>query len=336
MSSCPRWAAARATSSGIATSSRCSWETTGQTSATIANSRSPPRAIGSIWPSTSTTRAMTNPGAPDGPPPRASMKRRTSGMPPRASTRSVSGPCRPARSGAQISIASRARGPMRGGISSAGSPPVWSIAIRTMYPRTSARSFSPAARIRSRPDGMGGERAPAIGSVDRERLRSDDAVRSLIHDGIPDAGMPGFTLMEPELSQIIAFVRSRVTPARESMPPGDPDAGQAFFFGVGGCAQCHMMNGRGGAAGPDLSNSGSELTLAELEQSLLKPAARRKPGFRVATVRLRSGPIVRGFLRNESLYDLQVQGFDGRLYLLRRDEVAAIEREAASYMPALQ
>ena len=185
-------------------------------------------------------------------------------------------------------------------------------------------------------DGMGGERAPAIGSVDRERLRSDDAVRSLIHDGIPDAGMPGFTLMEPELSQITAFVRSRVTPARESMPPGDPDAGQAFFFGVGGCAQCHMMNGRGGVAGPDLSNSGSELTLAEMEQSLLKPAARRKPGFRVATVRLRSGPIVRGFLRNESLYDLQVQGFDGRLYLLRRDEVAAIEREAASYMPALQ
>src|ERR1017187_5235512 len=65
MSSCPRSAAARATSSGIATSSRCSWETTGQTSATIANSRSPPRAIGSIWPSTSTTRATTNPGVPD-------------------------------------------------------------------------------------------------------------------------------------------------------------------------------------------------------------------------------------------------------------------------------
>jgi PQQ-dependent dehydrogenase (methanol/ethanol family) len=185
-------------------------------------------------------------------------------------------------------------------------------------------------------DGMGGERAPAIGSVDRERLGSDDAARSLIHDGIPDAGMPGFNLTEPELSQIVAFVRSRVTPARESMPPGDPDAGQAFFFGTGGCAQCHMMNGRGGVTGPDLSDAGSELTLAEMEQSLLKPAARRKPGFAVATVRLRSGPAMRGFLRNESLYDLQLQGFDGRLYLLRRDEVAGIDREEASYMPALQ
>jgi PQQ-dependent dehydrogenase (methanol/ethanol family) len=185
-------------------------------------------------------------------------------------------------------------------------------------------------------DGMGGERAPAIGSVERERLGSEDAVRSLIHDGIPDAGMPGFNLTEPELSQIVAFVRSRVTPARESMPPGDPGTGQAFFFGAGGCAQCHMMNGRGGVTGPDLSDAGSELTLAEMEQSLLKPAARRKPGYAVAAVRLRSGPAMRGFLRNESLYDLQLQGFDGRLYLLLRDEVTAIQREEASYMPALQ
>jgi PQQ-dependent dehydrogenase (methanol/ethanol family) len=184
-------------------------------------------------------------------------------------------------------------------------------------------------------DGMGGERAPAIGSVDRDRLRSQDDVHNLIRQGIPDAGMPGFNLAEPELSQIVAFVRSRVTPTRDTMPPGDSEAGQAFFFGAGGCAQCHMMNGRGGVTGPDLSNSGSELTLAEMEQSLTKPAARRKPGFEVATVIRKFGPPLRGFLRNESLYDLQVQGFDGRLYLLRRADVDAIYRETASYMPAL-
>jgi PQQ-dependent dehydrogenase (methanol/ethanol family) len=185
-------------------------------------------------------------------------------------------------------------------------------------------------------DGMGGERAPAIGSVDRGRLGSDDAVRRLIHNGIPDAGMPAFDLPEPELSQIAAFVRSRVTPARESLPPGDPESGRAFFFGAGACSQCHMVHGRGGVTGPDLSDAASDLTLAEMEQSLLHPAARRKPGFQVATVHPRSGPPVRGFLRNESLYDLQLQGFEGRLYLLRRDELTAIEREPASYMPALK
>ena len=185
-------------------------------------------------------------------------------------------------------------------------------------------------------DGAGGERAPAIGSREHARVESDDAVRSLLRNGIPDAGMPAFHLPEPELSEIVAFVRSRVAPARESALQGDPAAGEAFFFGAGGCAKCHMIGGRGGVTGPDLTNAGSELTLAEIEQALLKPGTRRPHGYEVATVRLASGATVRGFLRNESLYDFQLQGFDGRLYMLRRDEVKSLERETAPYMPALK
>ena len=185
-------------------------------------------------------------------------------------------------------------------------------------------------------DGMGGERAPAIGSGDRARLRSEDAVRELIRNGIPDAGMPAFHLPDQDLSELVAFVRSRVTPARENMPAGDAGAGAAFFFGKGRCAECHMIHGRGGVTAPDLSNAGADLTLAEMEQSLLNPAARRKRGYEVATVRTRSGETIRGMLRNESLYDLQLQAFDGRLHLLRSAEIAGIDREAASHMPALK
>lgn len=185
-------------------------------------------------------------------------------------------------------------------------------------------------------DGMGGERAPAISSGDRARLRSENAVRELLRTGIPDAGMPPFTLPEPELSQIVAFVRSHVTPARENMPTGDAAAGQAFFFGAGRCAQCHMINGRGGVSGPDLSDAGSELTLGEMEQSLLNPQVRRSRGYQVVCLHLASGGSVKGFLRNETLYDFQVQDFDGRLHLLRRKEVSGIDRDKSSYMPALK
>jgi alcohol dehydrogenase (cytochrome c) len=184
-------------------------------------------------------------------------------------------------------------------------------------------------------DGMGGERAPAIGSIDRRRLRSETAIRELIHNGIPEAGMPPFRVPEPELTQLVAFVHSLVSPARESKVEGDPAAGEAFFFGNGRCATCHMMNGRGGVNGPDLTNVGGELTLAEMERSLLYPEVQRKRGYQVVTLRLFSGRTARGFLRNESLYDFQVQGFDGRIHLLRRAEVGRIEREKASYMPAL-
>jgi PQQ-dependent dehydrogenase (methanol/ethanol family) len=185
-------------------------------------------------------------------------------------------------------------------------------------------------------DGMGGERAPAIGRGERARLQSEEAIRDLIRTGIPDAGMPAFRVPEPQLTELVAFVRSRVTPARESALSGDPAAGEALFFGKGGCAACHMMRGRGGITGPDLTSAGSKLTLAEIEQALANPGARRGRGYHAVFVRLRSGKTIRGLLRNETLYDFQVQGFDGRLHLLRRAEVAAIEREQKPIMPPVQ
>ena len=182
-------------------------------------------------------------------------------------------------------------------------------------------------------DGMGGERAPAVGSRRRNRLRQENALRDLIRAGIPDSGMPGFTLPNERLDPLILFVRSRIAPARETAVAGDPRAGEAIFFGKGGCSSCHMMRGRGGLNGPDLTNAGLDLTLAEIEQSIRNPDARRKPGYQVVTAELRSGGVVRGFLRNESTFDMQIQSFDGKLHLLTRAETVAVRREPKSYMP---
>ncbi len=184
-------------------------------------------------------------------------------------------------------------------------------------------------------DGMGGERAPAISRVRRDRYPSEQSLRHLIEHGIPDAGMPAFQVPEPQLTQLIAFVRSRMAPAAGSAVSGDPAAGQAFFFGKGRCATCHMMQGRGGLDGPDLTNAGKELTLGEIEQSLRNPGERRRPGYQVVRVRLRAGGELRGSLRNESNFDVQLQGFDHELHLLDRAEIESITREKESYMPAL-
>src|SRR5262249_56016795 len=45
---------------------------------------------------------------------------------------------------------------------------------------------------------------------------------------------------------------------------------------------------------------------------------------------------VRGFVRNESNYDLQLQSLDGKIHLLRRQEVAELVRETTSLMPELK
>ncbi len=182
-------------------------------------------------------------------------------------------------------------------------------------------------------DGTGGERAPAIGKGDRSRLQSDRGVRDLIRNGLPESGMPAFALPESELDVLVAFVRSRVVPASETHISGDAKAGVEFFFGPGRCSNCHMLGGRGGLSGPDLTGAGARLTLGEIETSLRNPDARRVPGYGVVSARLRSGQIVRGFLRNESGFDLQIQGFDNHLYLLDRNDVADLQREEHSFMP---
>jgi len=185
-------------------------------------------------------------------------------------------------------------------------------------------------------DGKGGERGPDIISSERARRRSADDLSELIRKGIPAAGMPAFQLPGRELQELVAFVRSLSAPAIESAAPGDVAAGAAFFFGKGNCSSCHMVKGRGGLLGPDLSELGIERTLPEIEQSLRAPGARLTPGFRLVSARLHDGQRLRGFAKNESNYDLQLQGLDGKLRLLRREEIAELVRENVSLMPEVK
>ncbi|MGH9852768.1 MAG: PQQ-dependent dehydrogenase, methanol/ethanol family [Blastocatellia bacterium] len=185
-------------------------------------------------------------------------------------------------------------------------------------------------------DGRGGERGPDIISPERARRRSADELSELIRKGMPAAGMPAFQLPEGEMRELVAFIRALSAPAIESAAPGDVAVGEAFFFGKGNCSSCHMVKGRGGLLGPDLSELGVERTLPEIEQSLRNPGARLSPGFKLASVRLRDGQRLRGFARNESNYDLQLQSLDGKLRLLQREEIAEITRETASLMPEVK
>ena len=184
-------------------------------------------------------------------------------------------------------------------------------------------------------DGMGGERAPGVAGREGERMRSEQDLRDLISKGVPEAGMPGFRLGAEELRQIVAFVRSLTMPAIERAVAGNAARGRDFFFGHGGCAACHIVEGRGGVGGPDLSNLGRRRTLAEIEQALRAPESRRLPGYRVARVELRDGTTIRGFVRNESNYDLQLQEPGGKLHLLRAADIVRVIREERSAMPAV-
>ncbi|HEY8253980.1 MAG TPA: c-type cytochrome, partial [Rhizomicrobium sp.] len=180
-------------------------------------------------------------------------------------------------------------------------------------------------------DGLGGERAPAIANGSRLGLDNDKALRNLIQHGMADKGMPAFSVPAGELDQLAAFALSRMQPLAKTALSGDVKAGAALFFGK--CAQCHMIWGRGSLNGPDLTEAARKLTLAQMETALLKPTA-RSGGYQVATVRTAKGESLRGFIRNESSADLQMQSFDGRLHLLAKSDLVRIDREPRSIMPA--
>jgi len=182
------------------------------------------------------------------------------------------------------------------------------------------------------PEAEGAEQGPRLAGSRRLRSRSAQQIRSFIEHGSITNGMPAFPLPAPELDALAAFTRSLNSPAAESRVPGDPRAGEQYFFGKGQCAGCHMIQGRGRALGPDLSNTGRELTLAEIRQALLHPGARISPGYDLVSVELRGGKKLRGFARGRTNFDLQLEGLDGRFYLLQERAIAAIRDEKGSLM----
>jgi len=173
-------------------------------------------------------------------------------------------------------------------------------------------------------DGGGGEHAPSI--VDTRQRggggRSQQSLRDTIQRGIPDAGMPAFPLTQPDLDALVEFVGILRAPAADHPTPGNAEAGERYFSGQGNCLHCHMLKGRGGPLGPELTNLARERSLGQIEQALRNPNALSTPGYRPVTVRMRDGRTFRGVAKNESNYDLQLQDADGAFHFLSKNQIA--------------
>ncbi len=196
----------------------------------------------------------------------------------------------------------------------------------------------------------GTDRGPGLINNRALRRRGEAQIRRVIREGTT-GGMPGFPLPEAQMAPLAAYVHAMNASAYDSKPAGDMAAGKAFFFGKGQCATCHMVRGRGGSNGPDLSNAGRELTLREMEDVLDDPTGQvgarstsSCPGWAfcpqepwvVVNVKRRAGGALRGFARSQGKHDIVVQTFDGKLHSLTDEEYTDIVREKPSYMPPLK
>jgi putative heme-binding domain-containing protein len=162
---------------------------------------------------------------------------------------------------------------------------------------------------------------------------NDTALFASIKKGVPGTDMPPTNLPDDQIWQVAAFVRDLSAPAYESKLAGSPDAGAEIFFGKGRCAGCHMVRGRGGYPGPDLTDIGALRTVFQLREALLKPSARIADGYEGVTVTLTDGSTVRGVARNNNNYSIQILDSKGELHLIAKDKVRDTLFRKSSMMP---
>ena len=99
------------------------------------------------------------------------------------------------------------------------------------------------------------------------------------------------------------------------------------------CTTCHLVNGRGGRLGPDLSTVGSYMTPGSILESLLNPSTDIKQGYETVIVTRKNKTIVSGLLQRKTDTAVLVRDPSGKVVSIPVAEVAKIDTSPVSLMP---
>lgn len=165
---------------------------------------------------------------------------------------------------------------------------------------------------------------------------SDEQVFRVISDGVPDTGMPAFhSLSAIERRRIVRHLR--MLQGRTKAGPvaaGNAEQGKAIFFGKAECSNCHMIEGRGGFLGSDLTAYARTKSAQEIRQAIVNPGADPDPRTKAITATTHDGRMVSGILRNHDNFSVQIQTRDGIFHFLQRSDLAHLEYGTNPIMPA--
>jgi putative heme-binding domain-containing protein len=160
-----------------------------------------------------------------------------------------------------------------------------------------------------------------LGRGQFRRPLTDADLIAIIRKGIPNTPMPATNMTEEQATRIVAYLRSTAASKRTASVSGDAMRGKALYEGKGNCVSCHRVNGVGSRLGPDLSKIGQLRRSADLEQSLLDPAAEVLPSNRFYRVVTKSGTTITGRLLNHDTFTLQIMDSKEELRTFRKDDL---------------
>jgi putative heme-binding domain-containing protein len=183
-------------------------------------------------------------------------------------------------------------------------------------------------------EGTGG-RGPSLNHPSLRRVTDDKALFSLIQNGVEGSEMPGaWQLSEREVRQVAGYVRSIGRTVAVKLP-GDADRGRQLYESKGGCAACHIVSGRGGVLGPELTDVGARRSAAYLREALIDPGSSTPEGFLVVQVTTRDGKKLFGVRVNEDSFTIQLRDSGGRFYSFRKLDLAQLNKTfKAELMPS--
>jgi cytochrome c oxidase cbb3-type subunit 3 len=187
----------------------------------------------------------------------------------------------------------------------------------------------------------GGMRGPDLTTGSWTHGGSDADLRQTITDGVNGTAMPPNNLKTEEIWQIISYLRT----VQQTAPPatGDQARGETLFFGTARCSTCHIVNGRGGRLGPELSTVGSARSRAYLVESIRQPAKQLTQirafggdGLKYDTVTAvtADGRTIVGVPMNEDTFTLQVMDQSERIHSFDKKSLKSLRHENRSLMPA--
>ncbi|MGH9494576.1 MAG: c-type cytochrome [Candidatus Sulfotelmatobacter sp.] len=196
----------------------------------------------------------------------------------------------------------------------------------------------------------GGGRGPDLTRPQKKHTHSDADMFQVISNGIPGTVMPangtngqGVGMTDQEIWQIIAYIRSQEVKA-PAKPLGDPAHGKELFYGDANCSLCHMVDGKGGRLGPDLSVVGAARTHAALVESVRNPSQRLAweltestkefpQEYETVTVVTEDGKQIKGITLNEDSFTVQVMDSGEKIHLLEKDKLKSFKKTRESMMP---
>ena len=196
----------------------------------------------------------------------------------------------------------------------------------------------------------GGGRGPDLTRARKRHASSDADLFRIISNGIPGTAMPangtngqGVGMTEEEIWQLVAYIRSVEVKAPVA-PVGNAAHGKELFFGDANCSSCHMVQGKGGRLGPDLTGVAGTRTVEAIVDSVRNPSGRLAQGlteatkefaqeYETATVVTADGTEIRGTTLNEDDFSVQLIDQSDRLHFFEKNKLRSFTKSRNSLMP---